>query len=51
MEIGIYTFAETRFDPTAGRQFDVGRRLQDFLRTEVAPAVRREVGTVAGYSL
>ena len=31
MEIGIYSFAETSFDPTTGRQFDVGRRLQDLL--------------------
>ncbi|SUZ68891.1 uncharacterized protein METZ01_LOCUS21745 [marine metagenome] len=25
MEIGIYTFAETSFDPRTGRQLDVGR--------------------------
>lgn len=31
MEIGIYTFAETSFDPTTGRQLDVGRRLQDLM--------------------
>jgi len=31
MEIGIYTFAETSFDPATGRQVDAGGRLRDLL--------------------
>mgnify|MGYP001338127842 FL=1 len=31
MEIGLYTFAETRFDPTTGRQLEVGERLRHLL--------------------
>ncbi|MFW6201613.1 MAG: LLM class flavin-dependent oxidoreductase [Gemmatimonadota bacterium] len=31
MEIGIYTFAETRFDPATGRQLDVRERLRHLL--------------------
>ena len=44
MEIGIYTFAETSFDPTTGRQLDVGRRLQDLLEEiELADEVGLDV--------
>ena len=44
MEIGIYSFAETRFDPTAGRQLDVGSRLRDLLEEiELADEVGLDV--------
>jgi alkanesulfonate monooxygenase SsuD/methylene tetrahydromethanopterin reductase-like flavin-dependent oxidoreductase (luciferase family) len=44
MEIGIYTFAETRFDPTTGRQLDVGGRLRDLLEEiELADEVGLDV--------
>jgi len=44
MEIGIYTFAETSFDPRTGRQLDVGRWLQDlndFTRTGTLGTLHR----------
>ena len=31
MELGLYTFAETRLDPATGRQLGAGERLQDLL--------------------
>ena len=31
MEIGLYTFAETRLDPATGRQLGAGERLRDLL--------------------
>ncbi|HET9948965.1 MAG TPA: LLM class flavin-dependent oxidoreductase [Longimicrobiales bacterium] len=31
MEIGLYSFAETRFDPATGRQLEVGERLRHLL--------------------
>jgi probable LLM family oxidoreductase len=44
MEIGIYSFAETRFDPTTGRQLDVGSRLRDLLEEiELADEVGLDV--------
>ena len=44
MEIGIYTFAETRFDPATGRQLEVGQRLKDLLEEiEVADQVGLDV--------
>jgi probable LLM family oxidoreductase len=44
MEIGIYTFAETRFDSTTGRQLDVGDRLRDLLEEiELADQVGLDV--------
>ena len=44
MEIGIYTFAETPFDPTTGRQLDVGARLRDLLEEiELADEVGLDV--------
>ena len=44
MEIGIYSFAETSFDPTTARQLDVGRRLQDLLEEiELADEVGLDV--------
>ena len=44
MEIGIYSFAETRFDPTTGRQLDVGERMQDLLEEiELADEVGLDV--------
>ena len=44
MGIGIYSFAETRFDPKTGRQLDVGPRLQDLLEEiEMADEVGLDV--------
>ena len=44
MEIGIYSFAETPFDPTTGRQLDVGGRLRDLLEEiELADEVGLDV--------
>ena len=44
MEIGIYTFAETPFDPTTGHQLDVGARLRDLLEEiELADEVGLDV--------
>ena len=44
MEIGIYSFAETRFDPTTGRQLEVGGRLRDLLEEiELADEVGLDV--------
>jgi probable LLM family oxidoreductase len=44
MELGIYTFAETRFDPTTGRQTEVGARLHDLLEeAELADQVGLDV--------
>jgi probable LLM family oxidoreductase len=44
MELGIYTFAETRFDPTTGRQTEVGVRLHDLLEeAELADQVGLDV--------
>ena len=44
MEIGIYSFAETRFDPETGRQLDVGNRLRDLLEEiELADQVGLDV--------
>jgi len=44
MELGIYTFAETRFDPATGRQTEVGQRLRDLLEeVELADQVGLDV--------
>jgi len=44
MEIGIYTFAESRFDPATGRQLEVGQRLRDLLEEiELADQVGLDV--------
>jgi probable LLM family oxidoreductase len=44
MEIGIYTFAETRFDPETGHQLDAGGRLRDLLEEiELADQVGLDV--------
>jgi probable LLM family oxidoreductase len=44
MEIGIYSFAETRFDPRTGRQLDVGERLRHLLEEiELADQVGLDV--------
>ena len=44
MEIGIYSFAETRFYPTTGHQLDVGGRLRDLMEEiELADEVRLDV--------
>jgi probable LLM family oxidoreductase len=44
MEIGIYTFAETRFDPATGRQTEVGERLRHLLKeVELADQVGLDV--------
>ncbi len=44
MEIGIYTFAETRFDPSTGRQLEVGERLRHLLEeVELADQVGLDV--------
>ena len=44
MEIGIYTFAETRLDPETGRQLDADIRLQHLLEEiELADAVGLDV--------
>ena len=37
MEIGLYTFAETRFDPETGEQLDAGERIRQLLE-EIALA-------------
>jgi probable LLM family oxidoreductase len=44
MEIGIYTFAETRFDPPTGRQTEVGERLGHLMEeVELADQVGLDV--------
>ena len=44
MEIGIYSFAETRFDPVTGRQLDVAERLRRLLEeVELADRVGLDV--------
>jgi probable LLM family oxidoreductase len=44
LEIGLYTFAETRFDPATGRQLEAGRRLHDLLEEiELADQVGLDV--------
>jgi probable LLM family oxidoreductase len=44
MEIGIYSFVETRFDPATGRQLDVATRLRDLLEEiELADQVGLDV--------
>jgi len=44
LEIGVYTFAETAFDPETGRQLDPGRRLEELLEEiEVADRVGLDV--------
>jgi probable LLM family oxidoreductase len=44
MEIGVYTFAETRFDATTGRQIDARGRLRDLLEEiELADQVGLDV--------
>jgi probable LLM family oxidoreductase len=44
MELGIYTFAETRFDPATGRQLEVGERLAHLLEeAELADQVGLDV--------
>jgi probable LLM family oxidoreductase len=44
MEIGIYTFAETRIDPETGRQMGAGRRLRDLMEEiELADQVGLDV--------
>jgi len=44
MELGIYTFAETRFDAATGRQTEVGQRLRDLLEeAELADQVGLDV--------
>jgi hypothetical protein len=37
MKIGIYSFAETPFDPTTGGQLDVGGRLGTFWKRSSLP--------------
>ncbi|HZD03429.1 MAG TPA: LLM class flavin-dependent oxidoreductase [Longimicrobiales bacterium] len=44
MEIGVYTFAETRFDPATGRQLGVHQRMRDLLEEiELADEVGLDV--------
>jgi probable LLM family oxidoreductase len=44
MEIGLYTFAETRFDPATGRQLGVRERIRDLLEEiELADQVGLDV--------
>ncbi|HEX6939928.1 MAG TPA: LLM class flavin-dependent oxidoreductase [Longimicrobiales bacterium] len=44
MEIGIYSFAETRIDPATGRQLDAGRRIRELLEEiELADQVGLDV--------
>ena len=44
MEIGLYTFAETRFEPATGRQLEVGERLGHLLEEiELADQVGLDV--------
>ncbi|MEQ1855589.1 MAG: LLM class flavin-dependent oxidoreductase [Longimicrobiales bacterium] len=44
MELGIYTFAETRFDPATGRQLEVGERLRHLVEeAELADQVGLDV--------
>jgi probable LLM family oxidoreductase len=44
MELGVYTFAETRFDPATGRQTEVGDRLRHLLEeAELADQVGLDV--------
>lgn len=44
MEIGIYTFAETRVDPATGRQLGAGQRIRDLLEEiELADQVGLDV--------
>jgi probable LLM family oxidoreductase len=44
MELGIYTFAETRFDPATGRQPEVGERLKHLIEeAELADRVGLDV--------
>ena len=44
MEIGIYTFAETRIDPGTGRQLDAGQRVRDLIEEiELADRVGLDV--------
>ena len=44
MEIGIYTFAETAFDPETGTQLDAGRRVRDLIEEiELADQVGLDV--------
>jgi len=44
MEIGIYSFVETRFDPETGRQLEVARRLEHILEEiELADRVGLDV--------
>ena len=44
MEIGLYTFAETRFDPATGQQLEVGERLRHLLEEiELADQVGLDV--------
>jgi probable LLM family oxidoreductase len=44
MELGIFTFAETRFDPATGRQLDAQQRLQHVLEeVELADQVGLDV--------
>jgi probable LLM family oxidoreductase len=44
MEIGVFSFAEARFDPATGRQLDPGRRLRDLLEEiELADRVGLDV--------
>jgi probable LLM family oxidoreductase len=44
LELGVYTFAETAFDPATGRQIDPGQRLRELLEEiEVADRVGLDV--------
>ena len=44
MEIGIYTFAETRVDPATGEQLDAGQRVRDLIEEiELADRVGLDV--------
>jgi len=44
MEIGIYSFVETRFDPATGRQIEAGQRLEHLLEeVELADRVGLDV--------
>ena len=44
MEIGLFTFAETRVDPTTGRQLQAQERIRDLLESiELADQVGLDV--------
>ncbi|HAD74217.1 MAG TPA: hypothetical protein DCG16_00420 [Gemmatimonadetes bacterium] len=51
MEIGIYTFAETSFDPRIGRQLDVGRRLRTSMISRGQGPLELSIGSKSGVPL